>query len=638
MSMEDYNKAYKLGLKSSQAAAKGKEYLPVLDEIIDKDSVLADVKLGLEQIPTNLIVGTYAKGRSQSFAPNFMPLLEPNSEFSLKWSRLCDSHLEEGIHDAIDCYEYMHKYYVIEGNKRVSVLKYFKSPQVAANVVRKIPKKTDEKENKIYYEYMDFHDKTGINYIYFTEEGCFDKLIELVGKKIGEEWSEDELMDFRSAYQYFNIAFEAKSGLKLSLTTGDALLVYLGIYGYEKLKAQSQHEIKECLTKIWAEIMLKAESESVELVMQPTKKEQSIIGKIFTLGSSKLKLAFINEKNPKSSAWIYGHELGRQHIEEIYGDDISVTWLDDVMPENCGEKIEELIKAGNKVIFTTSPKFVQESLKAAIAHPEVRILNCALNLPHKYIRSYYCRMYEAKFIIGAIAGAMAGGDKIGYIADYPIYGMIANINAFALGAKMVNPRAKIYLEWSTIKGNNPIEKLHANGVSYISNIDLIKPEEELRKFGLHEADNDSQSVMAMPVWHWGKFYEKLIKSIMAGTFDGEESGKNAKALNYWWGMSAGVIDVICSGKLPIGTQRLVNLLKENIKADKFAPFEGVLYSQNGIVESENEGFLTPDEIIQMDWLAENVIGSIPEFDELTEEAQKTVLLQGIDKFSSEENN
>ncbi len=638
MSMEDYNKAYKLGLKSSQAAAKGKEYLPVLDEIIDKDSVLADVKLGLEQIPTNLIVGTYAKGRSQSFAPNFMPLLEPNSEFSLKWSRLCDSHLEEGIHDAIDCYEYMHKYYVIEGNKRVSVLKYFKSPQVAANVVRKIPKKTDDKENKIYYEYMDFHDKTGINYIYFTEEGCFDKLTELVGKKIGEEWSEDELMDFRSAYQYFNIAFEAKSGLKLSLTTGDALLVYLGIYGYEKLKAQSQHEIKECLTKIWAEIMLKAESESVELVMQPTKKEQSIIGKIFTLGSSKLKLAFINEKNPKSSAWIYGHELGRQHIEEIYGDDISVTWLDDVMPENCGEKIEELIKAGNKVIFTTSPKFVQESLKAAIAHPEVRILNCALNLPHKYIRSYYCRMYEAKFIIGAIAGAMAGSDKIGYIADYPIYGMIANINAFALGAKMVNPRAKIYLEWSTIKGNNPIEKLHANGVSYISNIDLIKPEEELRKFGLHEADNDSQSVMAMPVWHWGKFYEKLIKSIMAGTFDGEESGKNAKALNYWWGMSAGVIDVICSGKLPIGTQRLVNLLKENIKADKFAPFEGVLYSQNGIVESENEGFLTPDEIIQMDWLAENVIGSIPEFDELTEEAQKTVLLQGIDKFSSEENN
>ena len=53
--------------------------------------------------------------------------------------------------------------------------------------------------------------------------------------------------------------------------------------------------------------------------------------------------------------------------------------------------------------------------------------------------------------MGAIAGAMAENNKIAYIADYPIYGAIANINAFALGAKMINPRAKVYLEWSTKK-------------------------------------------------------------------------------------------------------------------------------------------------------------------------------------------
>ncbi|MBQ9886143.1 MAG: BMP family ABC transporter substrate-binding protein [Lachnospiraceae bacterium] len=638
MSMEDYNKAYRLGQRAYLAAPKGKEYLPVLEDILDNNSVLADVNLGLEQIPTNLIVGTFADGRSKSFAPNFMPILEANSEFALKWSRLCDSHIKEGIHDAIKCYEYMHQYYVIEGNKRVSVLKYFESPEVAANVIRKVPKKTDTKENKIYYEYMDFHDKTRINYIYFTKEGSFDKLVELVGKKPEDKWSDDDLMELRAAYQYFNMAFEAKGGLKLGMTTGDALLVYLGIYDYDELKKQSQSEIKENLSKIWEEIKLNSKEESVELVMQPSNKEQSIIGKIFTPGPSKLKIAFINEKNPQSSAWIYGHELGRQHIEEVYGDDVSVTWLNDIEPEDCEERIEELIKAGNRVIFTTSPKYIQESLKAAIAHPEVKILNCSLNLPHKYIRTYYCRMYEAKFITGVIAGAMAGDDKIGYIADYPIYGMIANINAFALGAKMVNPRAKIYLEWSTIKGCDPVERLHENGVSYISNADMITPEEDKRQFGLHEADNDAQNVMAMPVWHWGKFYEKIIDSIKKGTFDSEESGKNAKALNYWWGMSAGVIDVICSTKLPIGTQRLVRLLKSTIKSGDFDPFEGVLYSQEGEVVSENEGFLTPEEIIQMDWLAENVIGRIPELEELNEEAQEVVLLQGVDKANGDDNN
>ena len=41
-------------------------------------------------------------------------------------------------------------------------------------------------------------------------------------------------------------------------------------------------------------------------------------------------------------------------------------------------------------------------------------------------------MYEAKYLMGAIAGAMTENGRIGYLADYPIYGMTANINAFAL--------------------------------------------------------------------------------------------------------------------------------------------------------------------------------------------------------------
>ncbi|MFQ9448710.1 MAG: BMP family ABC transporter substrate-binding protein [Christensenellales bacterium] len=71
------------------------------------------------------------------------------------------------------------------------------------------------------------------------------------------------------------------------------------------------------------------------------------------------------------------------------------------------------------------------------------------------VRSYYLRVYEAKFILGAIAASLSETDEIGYIADYPIYGTPASINAFALGAQLVNPRAKIVLEWSTLPGHSP---------------------------------------------------------------------------------------------------------------------------------------------------------------------------------------
>ena len=61
-----------------------------------------------------------------------------------------------GIRDPVKVYEYMNKFYVLEGNKRVSVLKYFNAVTVNAQVIRKVPRKSDNPDVKIYYEFMDF--------------------------------------------------------------------------------------------------------------------------------------------------------------------------------------------------------------------------------------------------------------------------------------------------------------------------------------------------------------------------------------------------------------------------------------------------------------------------------------------------
>ena len=104
------------------------------------------------------------------------------------------------------------------------------------------------------------------------------------------------------------------------------------------------------------------------------------------------------------------------------------------------------------MVFTTSPKLVGASLRAALRHPDVRILNCSVDMPYASIRTYYSRVYEAKFITGAIAAAVAREDRVGYVADTPTFGVPANINAFALGARMVNPRVKVSLQWSCLPG------------------------------------------------------------------------------------------------------------------------------------------------------------------------------------------
>ena len=230
-----------------------------------------------------------------------------------------------------------------------------------------------------------------------------------------------------------------------------------------------------------------------------------------------------------------------------------------------------------------------------------------------------------------LAGAMAENSRLAYIADYPIYGSIANINAFALGAKMINPRAEVFLEWKAKKEGDIMENIRKNQASCISGKDMMIPEEASRFFGIYHLDGDYIRNLAMPIWHWGKFYEQLIRTIMDGTWKYDDDPSSKKAINYWWGMSAGVVDVVCSQNLPIGTKRLVDLLRDTISTGKFNPFSGILYSQEGVVQDDPGNSLTPEEIVTMDWLAENVVGSIPKEEELNEQSKPVILQQGIEQ-------
>ena len=637
MPMTDYLKAYKFGKKDYQHKMMHgmNPTLQVLDDILPPKGSYSEVPLGLVQIPADLIVGTKTEGRKNAFASNFMPILKENTEFADKWASLSASHVAEGIREPIKAYEYMNKFYVLEGNKRVSVMKYFGVVSIPGMVTRIIPQRTEEKENKIYFEFLKFYELSKINYIWFSEEGCFARLQKAVGKAPGEMWTEDERLDFSSIYNRFNLEYKARSEKeKLSITPGDALLNFIELQGYQKISEMTANDIKALVVKGWEEFKLLQEEEEVELQMDPTDKKPKKDYLLSLLPTQKLKVAFIYDKTIATSAWAYSHELGRLYLEQMFPDEVNSIYYENVTAETAEEYIERAIKEGCSIIFTTTPAFAKASVKAAIDHPDVRILNCSVQTSHRYIRTYYSRMFEAKFLMGAIAGAMAENNKLFYIADYPIFGTIANINAFALGAKMTNPRAKVYLDWSCLENadiNAYIDKIQP---SIISGKDMVVPEEGSRYFGLYHMEDKRPKNLAMPIANWGKFYERLIRRIMDGTWKQDDSAMNKKAINYWWGMSADVVDVIFSQNLPIGTRRLIELLRKTICSNEFAVFSGVLYSQDGIVQEDPERWLTPEEVVKMDWLAENVIGRIPTEEELRETARPVVSQQGVDKTAS----
>lgn len=634
MAYEDYIKAQKLGLKAFKEKTSHGEYpyLPVLDEILSLADTEGEVNLGVMSIPLHQVVGTSTAGRTQAFASNFMPLLDYGSEFSFKWSNLVDAQINEGIHDAIKVYEYLNKYYVVEGNKRASVLKFFDSSDIVAEVIRKVPKPSSDLEIRIYYEYMDFYKLNKINYLQFSKLGSYKKLVDATGYSSTNSWSEDECKDFGSFHTAFSKAYEDMGGYKLkNITCGDALLFFLSLYPYSESKDMMRDEIRKKLQKIWSEIELLGEEDTVELLMNPTEDKKLVDNLLNKILTTRKKIAFIYDKEPSASNWIYSHELGRLHLEEVFGNAIETScFIINEINSDAEIVLEEACNDGNDIIFTVTPQLIKASLKVAATHPNVKILNCAPNSSHNTVRTYYTRMYEAKFLTGMVAGALCENNKIGYIADYPIYGVTASINAFALGAKMVNPKASVYLSWSSVKQSDAEKLFWEEQINYISAQDMITPKDDSKTYGLYSIHNGERTNLAMSIYHWGVFYEKLINSIMKGSWKIEEETTESKALNYWWGLSAGVIDVICSNRIPADTTKLIHIMKHAIKSGMYHPFSGPLKDQNGILRLNENELLKPEDILTMDWLADNVIGNIPVMDDLKDSAKPVVALRGLD--------
>lgn len=633
MGDQEYAEALKLGKREYKSCvSQGRfPYLPVLDDILSKEEVQTEQNMGLIQIPLDFVVGTSTMGRTFSFAANFMPILKENTEFAVKWANLSDAQVNEGIRDPIIAYEYMNRYYVVEGNKRVSVLKYFKADSIVANVTRKIPKYSEDEDVKIYYEYMKFNEITGLFNIEFSKLGLAEQLLELTG--CTTRWDPEIRSEFNSLYLHFGKAYEFRGGKKLPITVGDALTAFLNVYGYKEALAMSDEEMNTNVVKCWNEFVVLTQKQSVGLVMDPTavQEKKSLLSYLLPVSNRKFTVAFLYPKAPEESDWIYAHELGRNYLEETFSDQMNtICCVSGVKEENVEDVLNEVIRDGADIVFEVAPEMMKPSLKIAVDHPDVKILNCTLNTPHKYIRTYYARMYEAKFIAGVIAGALTDNDRIAYIADYPIYGMIANINAFALGTSFTNPRAKVYLEWSTKKGYDRERFLEENNISVVSDQDMITPNSANRQFGLYRVENGRTLNLAMPLWNWGIFYEKMIQSILAGSYQ-TEGNSEERALNYWWGMSAGVIDMICSNNVPGGVRRLADHLKSDIRKGDIVPFYGEIYSQDKELRNKKDVAMKPEDIMEMDWLVENVVGSIPSMDTLIDAAQTVVQLKGVEE-------
>ena len=613
----------------SDSATKG--YLYILDDLLDNVEICGEINLGTTEIPIHKILGTRTSARSNAFAGNFMPLLPENTEFGAKWCKLYESHIREGIREPIKVYEYLNRYFVQEGNKRVSVLKYLGAVAIEARVTRLIPKRDESnKQISIYYEFLDFDRRATFDNLWFSHRGGFTGLVNLV-----ETWQHEHPECKTATADLINASFKAfrlcyrEAGFgTIPITSGDAFLEYLKVYGFKPDRSLDtiREQVKSCEAQF--KLVSVKDPDTVNTVEQKFPSEKAALS-FFSRKPRKLKVAFAFESTPEKCLWTYDHDVARKRLERNLGDKISVITRYQVPNgENSYGPLKELMEEEPDILFATSPNMSAGALRLSIENADKTILNCDFAQPKKNIMTYYAKFYEAAFLCGVMAGSMTRTGLLGYtttMATHP--DSTFNLNAFCLGAQLVNPTAHVVnLNLYRVDVSDPYhmearKELARHGVDiamciHQPNTPLVRkgfPGVYAQLYLLQSDTGHPSECIGAAAVDWSVLYNDLVgdsfktkNSILDITRSGNDS-----SVHFGWGLNTGILDVLgVDSFMGHNAIRLLNIFKDLIATGKIHPFEGPLFDRDHNMILEKYSTLNLLEIQSMKWLHEAVVDSI----------------------------
>lgn len=333
--------------------------------------------------------------------------------------------------------------------------------------------------------------------------------------------------------------------------------------------------------------------------------------------SDPLKIGFVYVGPVGDIGWSYQHDLGRVEMVNEMGNQITTKIIEDIPEGPESERvIRDLAQSGHKLIFTTSFGYMNPTIKVAKSFPDTIFMHATGYKLAKNVGTYMSRSYEGQYLTGIIAGKMTKSNILGTVAAFPIPEVIRNINAFALGAKSVNPDIKLKVIWVNSwfdpgKEREASEALIDQGVDVLTHdTDSSAPTMTAEEKGVWVVGYNSDMSKYGPNAHltstihaWEPYYKGVAKQVLDGTW------KSGAA---WGGIKEGLIELAPFHKaIPKDVVALVEKTKKAIADGSFKPFTGPFNKQDGTVAAKAGESLTDGDLLGMGYYVEGVLGSIP---------------------------
>ena len=154
-----------------------------------------------------------------------------------------------------------------------------------------------------------------------------------------------------------------------------------------------------------------------------------------------LKVGFVYLGAIGDYGWTWSHDQGRKQLQNTLKGQVITNYVENVKEDASAIPImKDLAQQGNKLIFTTSYGYMDQTLEAAKAFPDVKWEHCTGYKRADNVGTYNSRFYQGRAVIGTIAGMMSKTNTIGFVGSFKIPEVVMGVNAFTLAAQAANPK------------------------------------------------------------------------------------------------------------------------------------------------------------------------------------------------------
>jgi basic membrane protein A and related proteins len=325
-----------------------------------------------------------------------------------------------------------------------------------------------------------------------------------------------------------------------------------------------------------------------------------------------VKVGFIYLGPIGDAGWTWAHNKGRLEMEKALGGKVVSSYVENVAEDASAVPIlRDLAKQGNKLIFTTSFGYMDQTLQVAKEFPDVMFEHATGYKRDKNVSTYNSRFHEGRAVLGTIAGMMTKSNTIGYLGSYKVPEVVLGINAFTLSAQAVNPKVQVKLvmidSWfDPAKEAAATETLANLGCDVITtHTDSPAALQVLEQKGLYGFGQGADMSKYAPHAHltaiediWGPYYTARAQAVLDGKWTSTDT---------WWGMKEGTVKISpYNAALPKEVAAAADKIQAGWKDGSYSVFTGPIADQDGKEKVAKGARMEDKDLAVIDWYVKGV--------------------------------